>query len=315
MFNLRNLKYCLLVLLLLTTACSGGGTPAPSQEGITVSGSPSTPIRVHMSMPFAPTVNQDIQVDLQVSSAEAVKDVQVSFELPEGVELVSSQAQEPIDLDAGETFNFSAVIRFTSPGQYAINGLALSDEIAPGTRWGDLATIYITVGETSSSFGNETTAGEQGGSGGGSGGGEGGNGYSDCTNPAENQPGCVPPPPVHVPAIECPPPSSEPATPISLALTAPVTAKADEIIAVTVIVCSIKDAPQTQVTLELPAGVELLQGAVAWQADLLANQPLSFTLSIRFTASGEYSLSATALYSFAEGTVWGDSRSVVVKVK
>lgn len=315
MFNLRNLNYCLLALLLLTTACSGGGTPAPTQEGITVSGSPSTPIRVQMSMPFAPTVNQDVQVDLQVSSAEAVKGVEVSFELPEGVELVSSQAQEQIDLDAGGIFSLSVVIRFTRPGQYAINGQALSEEIAPGTRWGDLATIYITVGETSSSFGGETTAGEQGGSGGGSGGGEGGSGYSDCANPAADQPGCVPPPPVPVPAIECPPPSSEPATPISLALTAPDTARADEIIAVTVVVCSIQDAPQTQVTLELPAGVELLQGALAWQADLLANQPLSFTLSIRFTASGEYSLSATALYSFAEGTVWGDSSLVVVRVK
>jgi len=314
MFKLRNLNYCLLALLLLATACSGVGKPAPTQESITVPGSPSTPVRVQMSMPFAPTVNQDVQVDLQVSSAEAVKGVQASFELPEGVELVSSQAQEQIDLDAGETFSFSAVIRFTRPGQYAINGRALSEEIAPGTRWGDLATINITVGETSSSFGFETTAGEQAESGGGSGG-EGGGGYSDCTNPAENQPGCVPPPPVPIPAIECPPPSSEPATPISLALTAPDTAKANEIIPVTVVVCSIQDAPQTQVRLELPAGVELLQGALTWPADLLANQPLSFTLSIRFTASGEYSLSATALYSFAEGTVWGDSSSVVVRVK
>ncbi|MGE5250346.1 MAG: hypothetical protein ACM3QS_09060 [Bacteroidota bacterium] len=280
------------------------------------SGSPSTPIHVELSMPFAPKVNEEVKVDLKISTTEAARNINAGIVVPEGAEVVSGQAKEVFDLNAGQSASISATVRFSRPGEYAVNGQALSDQ-GGGTVWGDLATIYLTIGDQSSSFGQTTNPGGAAGSAGGGGAG-GGIGeiptQTDCLNPPAGQPGCLPPPTELPKVSECPPPHSEPATPLSVALDVPQTARVNEAVTGTVTVCSTQDARQTQVTIELPQGVKLAQGDPGWIADLTANKPVTYTLLFSFASAGDYQLTAAALYKLAEGTVWGDSTTAPIRV-
>ena len=318
------LKFLALSFPFLLSACAGQAVPSPNSgepgrgntKGMVVSGSPSTPIRVELRMPYAPRMNQEVSVEMLVTSVEAVKDVNATIQVPEGVEIVSAQAQQTFNLNAGESRTLSTTIRFPTEGQFEVSGQALSD-VGGGSIWGDLATIYLTVGQDKSSFGFAVNAEGQAVSAGGEGASETGPGFEtppDCTQPPEGQPGCMPPPTTVTTISGCPPPASEPATPISVAFSLPENTQMNRVVSGTLVVCALQDAPGTRVMLELPQGVQLAQGDSTWTVDLVASQPVPYTVELHFAAAGQYQIMATALYSLAEGTVWGDSVSAVITV-
>jgi hypothetical protein len=74
------------------------------------------------------------------------------LELPESAQLVSGQASLVADLAANVPINFSADVVFNNPGDYAIFCRALRT-VSDDEVWGDLAELYLTVGDQFSELG------------------------------------------------------------------------------------------------------------------------------------------------------------------
>lgn len=305
-----------LITIVLLSACSnlpalkpGNQVGGQSPEGITVKGSSNTPITVTLSMPFAPAVDKDVLVTFAVSSTQDLPGTQVVLVIPETAELLSAQTEWTLDLLAGKTESVQATIRFNSAGEYSIEGYALKD-LGGGTVWGDSAAIFLTVGQYSSKFGwgvpgvnqNASPSGEvpnnddTGAAGSGSCG-----KYDDCYIPTGQD-------------SVCPLSTSDPATPISVDMKLPQDIRTNVQTELLFTVCSISEAPGTRANIILPSSVELMSGEDTWVVDLSANQPIVFTITIRFTRIGPFMLSGHASYDLGGGTVWGDQKDIFVTI-
>jgi hypothetical protein len=64
-------------------------------------------------------------------------------------------------------------------------------------------------------------------------------------------------------------------------------------------------APNTVLTVTLPAEVELVSGSLNWSGDIEAKQTTSVDLIIRVTQAGEWFVFAQAFHSSRPGTIYG----------
>jgi hypothetical protein len=311
----------LVIAALLLSSCAqspGGEQEQPSdieqQEGITVAGSPSTPVSVELSMPFAPALGQEVTVSFKVSSIEDAPKTVARLILPSEVKVLSGKNEWNLDIPAGSSETVEAVISFDKAGQFSIEGSALYD-LGGGTVWGDAAVIFLTIGEKDSNFDWDLSPGEEGVSAGEeTGEDQAGMGTtSECLSDTDD---CAVPQPQGIES-ECPLPNSEPATPISVALELDMDIALDTPVEVTFTVCSVMDAPLTKASLLLPEEAMVIteNKNATWELDLKANSPVILTSTIQFTQNGEFMVSGNALYDFGDGTVWGDQMDVLVSVE
>lgn len=124
-------------------------SPAPSSN---VPSEPSAPIRVELYMPSAPRLNEAIEVTCNVSALIDMPDSSARIELPDGVSLISGNLTWGGDLKANHPVSFSAEISFNKADKYAIRATA-NHMINKTSGWGDMDSIYLTIGTDKSEFG------------------------------------------------------------------------------------------------------------------------------------------------------------------
>jgi hypothetical protein len=100
---------------------------------------------------------------------------------------------------------------------------------------------------------------------------------------------------------------SAPSTPIRVKLILSTAPRLNEQAELTVIITSTQNAPQTRVTITLPADTNLIDGNLEWVGDLVMNKPQTLTAKLRFTTEGNKTIEAKALCDVGEGAVWGDA--------
>ncbi len=122
---------------------SATATPSTAQP-LRAVGDASTPIHVELSLSKTPQVGDEVEARLTVSAVRASPNTTATIILPEGVTLVSGQANWRGDLDPNQPVSLNATLRFNTPGDMQIVGHSLrpSDN---GDVWGDLAVIYLKV--------------------------------------------------------------------------------------------------------------------------------------------------------------------------
>ncbi len=77
---------------------------------------------------------------------------------------------------------------------------------------------------------------------------------------------------------------------------------------------SIYDAPGTLVRLELPEGVEVLDGDTQWQGDLIAGAEITFSARVRFNKEGNTTLRCRAYRPIDATNAWGSLTALFLNI-
>lgn len=107
---------------------------------------------------------------------------------------------------------------------------------------------------------------------------------------------------------------AEPATPLQVDLSIDRLAPLGQPETLTCVVSTAFDAPGTRATIELPANAELVGGALSWQGDLLAGQPVTLAATVIFKSGGDTAIACRALRVTEELDTWGDLDMVYLSV-
>lgn len=109
----------------------------------------STPLAVRLLASDMPQLGKPFTVSLQVHAYRAAAATQSKIELPAGAEMLEGVTEATMDMAEGETRELTTQIVFKEPGEYAITGRALST-ISEDMVYGDMDTLFVTVGKTES---------------------------------------------------------------------------------------------------------------------------------------------------------------------
>lgn len=112
----------------------------------------STPLAVRLLASELPQLGKPFTVSLQVHAYRAVPGTQSKIELPAGAEVMEGLTEATMDMAEGETRELTTQLVFKEPGEYAITGRALST-VSEDMIYGDMDTLFVTVGKTESSTG------------------------------------------------------------------------------------------------------------------------------------------------------------------
>ncbi len=109
----------------------------------------STPLAVRLQASELPQLGKPFTVSLQVHAYRAAAATQSKIELPAGAEMLEGLTEATMDMAEGETRELTTQVVFKEPGEYAITGRALST-ISEDMIYGDMDTLFVTVGKTES---------------------------------------------------------------------------------------------------------------------------------------------------------------------
>jgi hypothetical protein len=79
-------------------------------------------------------------------------------------------------------------------------------------------------------------------------------------------------------------------------------------------VSSDRDAPGTQIEIELPADSQLLSGNLTWQGDIAAGQPVTLSVVVSFTSGGDQALYCRTLRYIDQDNSWGDLAELYLNI-
>jgi hypothetical protein len=116
-----------------------------------VSSSLSSPITANLSISKIPLINETTNLYCRVVAYSDAPNTTTEITLPEGIELVSGHLTGQWDLEADVPVYLNVTIKFSKTGDFKIQAIARR-VIDEKTFWGDIANIYLTVGNKSSYF-------------------------------------------------------------------------------------------------------------------------------------------------------------------
>jgi hypothetical protein len=114
--------------------------------------SPSSPIKVNLSISKLPVLNERVEVTCTVVSRSDAPNSTAQIKLSKGAILIDGYLEWQGDLKANVPVSFSAQIAFEETGHHKIEATA-SYIIDDKNGWGDLDAIYLDIGTESSNFG------------------------------------------------------------------------------------------------------------------------------------------------------------------
>ncbi len=123
------------------------GVVHETPEGIRTPG--STPLVVRLQASELPQLGKPFTVSLQVHAYRPAAATRSTIELPAGAEMLEGLTEATMDMAEGETRELTTQLIFKEPGEYAITGRALST-ISEDMVYGDMDTLFVTVGKTES---------------------------------------------------------------------------------------------------------------------------------------------------------------------
>ena len=110
-----------------------------------------SPIYINLSISKIPLVNESVDLTCNVSSIMDAPNTTATITLPDGVELAAGDLTEQWDLKANEPVFLNATVRFTRADDYIIKAAARR-VIDANNFWGDVESLYLTIGQEASSF-------------------------------------------------------------------------------------------------------------------------------------------------------------------
>ena len=113
---------------------------------------PSTPINAALSIDSYPPVGQPATLTCEISSVLEAPGTTAQIELPANARLLSGDINWQGDLVAGESVEISAKILFEVEGDAAVFCRAIR-VIDAENSWGDLAELYLSIGQEDSQAG------------------------------------------------------------------------------------------------------------------------------------------------------------------
>lgn len=73
--------------------------------------------------------------------------------------------------------------------------------------------------------------------------------------------------------------------------------------------------PDTNAEIILPKGLELVEGDLTWQGDIIGDEIVEFKAKVRAIQNGEWKVEAYAQYIIDENNMWGDIERFYILVK
>jgi hypothetical protein len=140
---------CLMVLLGLNVPFPGQVSPyGPRVDPDNT----YTPIRVQLKIDKLPALRQTATLRCEAGTAMDAPGTTIDLNLPDGVQLTGGSAHWSGKLVPGSPVVVSATARFTKLGDSEISCRA-HRQIDPGNSWGDMATVYVSIGAKQSQSG------------------------------------------------------------------------------------------------------------------------------------------------------------------
>ncbi len=157
---MRKLGYLipLIILALVLSACSIErpitSTDKNNQNSSTPAAylSPSSPIRVNLSISKLPLLNETVDLTCNVSSLHDAPNSSAQIVLSKGISLVNGDLQWHGDLGANVTVSLSVQVFFKETGHQTIEANARY-VVDKNNSWGDMDVIYLDIGTERSTFG------------------------------------------------------------------------------------------------------------------------------------------------------------------
>ena len=148
MNSLRNITFLMFFLLTLIALSPGEIAFAQNQNLTTeIYEDVSTPIKTTISIDKFPLLKEPTTLRCEVTSAEDAPGTKVEIELPHDAQVIKGEIRWEGDLYPGDIIELSPTIIFNTAGNKAIFCRALR-AIDTDNVWGDLAELYLSVGET-----------------------------------------------------------------------------------------------------------------------------------------------------------------------
>ena len=138
----KALKFTILALILSIAFISAGSGSRYDLH---------SPIYINLSIEKVPLVNEDADLICNVSSIVDAPNTTATISLPDGVELAAGDLSGQWDLKANEPVFLNATVRFTRADDYTIKAAARR-VIDANNFWGDVESLYLTIGQEASSF-------------------------------------------------------------------------------------------------------------------------------------------------------------------
>lgn len=142
----------LLVGLGLILAACVSTTETPGTTSPAVPLSPSSPIKVELSISKLPVLNEPVDLTCNVTPLSDAPNSTAQIKLSEGASLLDGNLEWQGDLTANIPVSLSAQIVFEETGHHTIEATAIH-VIDDKNSWGDIDAIYLDIGIESSTFG------------------------------------------------------------------------------------------------------------------------------------------------------------------
>lgn len=145
----------LLCLAIAPSAGRGGARDGPA-AGIQATSlqAPQTPLHARLVIASLPGLQQKTTLTCRITADLAAAGVAAQIELPANVAVHAGSLTWQGDLAAGQTAEFAATVAFTAPGDTALH-CRVSYRLDAANSWGDLASLYLSVGAGAARVGFE----------------------------------------------------------------------------------------------------------------------------------------------------------------
>jgi hypothetical protein len=148
----RAISILLLVIATASLPNSKGGITRNQAVNQYQWNDPNTPISATLRIDHLPTLGEPAKVDCIVSSKLDAPGTQVQIELPSDAKLLKGNLGWEGDILTGDSITVTATIAFSSIGNKGIFCRALRS-LDDNNVWGDLAELYLSIGQEGSTLG------------------------------------------------------------------------------------------------------------------------------------------------------------------
>ncbi len=135
-----------------TSASENNILAQPAENAAGILSESATPLQATLSIAEYPPLGQPTTLTCEISSSLDAAGTSAQIELPDNVRLLEGSLDWQGDLMANAPVKLTATIVFDTEGETAVfcRVLRVIDE---QNRWGDLAALYLTIGQTKSQVG------------------------------------------------------------------------------------------------------------------------------------------------------------------
>jgi hypothetical protein len=232
---------------------------------------------VELSFSAPPTLNQEVTLVFRVKPLIDAPDTTVQIDLPEGFLSMGGPLEWREDIFAEESRVFQVQVKAIKTGTWTITAKATS-RLPDGAVFGKPATLSVDVKDSSGIIRDPESSVKD----------------SETKSTAVK--------------------SDKLSVPMDMDLSVSASPALDEVVVLTFRVKPLIDAPRMAVRVDLPEGIQAVEGQLEWQEDVLADEVREYQVRIKTVKTGLWTITAEATSHLAGGAKFGKSMSLYVDV-